>query len=297
MCCLKTMYMMIWRILFVVTVGFLSVSAGFAQINVGGKISGRATDPTGAIMPGVHVSAQNAKTNVVSATDTDKSGYYLLQLPPGDYVVSVSATGFATLVEQNVSVTIGGDVGLDLHLQVATATTSVVVKGDASAELITPNSSVVQTTVDNSLVTAVPIEVSGAMRNASSFLKLEPGYNGGAFSGSINGGAPTSQPVTVDGADVAPVGFGTGVGVPPFAAGVPSFAVQEFQVVGDSADANVGRTSTGAVTYALKSGTNQFHGSAFDYNKNTAYDAKNYFAKVPRCGPRERVRVRRGRTN
>jgi hypothetical protein len=273
MCCLKTRYGSICRILFVLTVGFLSVSAGFAQ-GVGGKISGRATDPSGAIVPGVHVSAQNAKTNVVSATETDTSGYYLLQLPSGDYVVSVSATGFATLVQQNVSVTIGGDVGLDFHLQVTTTTTTVEVKGDASAELITPNSSVVQTTVDSSLVTAVPVEVSGAMRNASSFLKLEPGYNGA----SLNGGAPQTQPVTVDGADVSPVGFGTGVGTPPFAAAIPSFAVQEFQVIGDSPDANIGRTSTGAVTYALKSGTNQLHGGIFVYNRNTIYDAKNYFA-------------------
>jgi hypothetical protein len=227
-------------------------------------------------MPGVQVSAQNSRTNVVSATQTDASGYYLLQLPSGDYVVSVSATGFATLVQQNVSVTIGGDVGLDFHLQVATTTQTVEVKGDASAELITPNSSVVQTTVDSSLVTAIPVEVSGAMRNASSFLKLEPGYNG--FS--LNGGAPQTQPVTVDGADVSPVGFGTGVGTPPFAAAVPSFAVQEFQVIGDSADANVGRTSTGAVTYALKSGTNQFHGGVFIYNRNTIYDAKNFFART-----------------
>ncbi len=176
-----------------------------------------------------NVSAQNTRTNVVSATQTDTSGYYLLQLPSGDYVISVSATGFATLVQQNVSVTIGGDVGLDFHLQVAATTTTVEVKGDASAELITPNSSVVQTTVDSSLVSAIPVEVSGAMRNASSFLKLEPGYNGQ----SLNGGAPQTQPVTVDGADVSPVGFGTGVGTPPFAAAVPSFAVQEFQVVGE----------------------------------------------------------------
>jgi hypothetical protein len=254
------------------SVGLLSVSAGFAQ--VGGKVSGRATDKSGAIVPGVHVTARNTRTSVVSATQTDTSGYYSLQLPSGDYVISGSATGFATFEQQNVSVTIGGDVGLDFHLQVAATTTTVEVKGDASAELLTPNSSVVQTTVDNGLVTAIPVEVSGAMRNAYSFLKLEPGYNGY----SLNGGAPQTQPVTVDGADVSPVGFGTGVGTPPFAAGVPSFAVQEFQVVGDSADAGIGRTSTGAVTYALKSGTNQFHGSAFDYNRNTVYDAKNYFA-------------------
>ena len=72
MCRLKTMYMMICRILFVLTVGFLSVSAGFAQ--VGGKISGRATDLSGAIVPGVQVSATNSRTNVVSATQTDRSG-------------------------------------------------------------------------------------------------------------------------------------------------------------------------------------------------------------------------------
>jgi hypothetical protein len=270
--CSKTKYVMICRILFVLTFGFLSVSAGFAQ--VGGKISGRATDLSGAIVPDVKVTAKNARTNVVSATQTDRSGYYSLQLPSGDYAISASATGFATLLQQDVSVTIGGDVGLDFHLQVASTTTTVEVKADASAELITPNSSVVQTTVDSSLVSAIPVEVSGAMRNANSFLKLEPGYNGA----SLNGGAPQTQPVTVDGADVSPVGFGTGVGTPPFAAGVPSFAVQEFQVVGDNADANVGRTSTGAVTYALKSGTNQIHGSAFDYNRNTIYDAKNYFA-------------------
>jgi hypothetical protein len=272
MWCLKAKYVTICRILFVLTVGFLSVSAGFAQ--VGGKISGRATDPSGAIVPGIKVTAENARTNVVGATQTDTSGYYSLQLPSGDYVVSVSATGFATLVQKNVTVTIGADVGVDLHLQVAATTTTVEVKGDASAALITPNSAVVQTTLDSSLVAAIPVEVAGAMRNASSFLKLEPGYNGQ----SLNGGAPQTQPVTVDGADVAPVGFGTGVGSPPFAAAVPSFAVQEFQVVGSSGDANTGRTSTGAVTYALKSGTNQFHGSVFLYNRNTVYDAKNYFA-------------------
>jgi hypothetical protein len=269
----KTMRTKICRVLFVLTVGFLSVSAGFAQ-GVGGKVSGRATDPSGAFMPGVQISAQNSRTNVESETQTDTSGYYLLQLPSGDYVVSVSATGFATLVQRDVTVTIGGDVGLDFHLKVATTATIVEVKGDASDELITPTSSVVQTTVDSSLVMAVPVAVSGAMRNANAFLKLEPGYNGA----SLNGGAPQTQPVTVDGADVSPVGFGTGVGTPPFAAGIPSFAVQEFQVVGDSADANIGRTSTGAVMYALKSGTNQLHGSVFEYLKNTIFDAKNFFA-------------------
>ena len=73
-----------WRIVcqisFVIVLGLFSASIASAQ-GAGGRVSGRATDPTGAIMPGVHVSAQNTKTNAVSATETDNSGYYLLQLP------------------------------------------------------------------------------------------------------------------------------------------------------------------------------------------------------------------------
>ena len=84
----------------------------------------------------------------------------------------------------------------------------------------------------------------------------------------------------MDGADVSAVGFGSGVQSIAYAMPVPSFAVQEFQVVGSNEDADVGRTSTGGVTYALKSGTIEYHGSVFEFNRNTIYDAKNYFQAV-----------------
>jgi hypothetical protein len=259
------------QISFVVALGLVTASIASAQ-GVG-HVSGRATDPSGAVIPGAAISAQNANTNVVSETQSDGSGYYALQLPSGNYTVTASATGFGKLVQQNVSVTIGGDVGLDFHLQVATTTTSVEVHGSASAQLITPSSSEVQTTVSNSIVSAMPVEVAGTLRNASSFLVLEPGYNGV----SLNGGNGGDTPTTVDGADVSGSGFGAGQEGTGWAMPVPSFAVQEFQVVGDNADPSVGRTPTGSIAFALKSGTNQFHGSAFDYNRNTAYDAKNWF--------------------
>ena len=261
------------QISFVVVVGLLSVSIALGQ-TVGGRVSGRSTDPSGAVVPGVRISAQNTSTNVESGTQSDGSGYYALQLPSGNYTITASATGFGTLVQQNVTVTVGGDVGLDFHLDVASSTTSVEVHGEGSP-LINPNTSSVQTSVDNSLVSTIPVAISGSMRNASSFLQLEPGYNSTALS--LNGGAFGDQPVTVDGANVSAVGFGSGQGSASWAAIVPSFAVQEFQVVGSNPDADVGRTSTGAIKYVLKSGTNQLHGSVFEYLKNTVVDARSFF--------------------
>jgi Carboxypeptidase regulatory-like domain len=253
--------------------GLLFVSVALAQSSVGGRVSGRVTDQSGAIIPGAHISAQNVSTGVVSGTQSDDSGYYVLQLPEGNYTISASATGMATLKHQNVVITIGGDAAVNFLLPVASAQTVVEVHGEDSAELITPNTSAVQTTVNNALVSTMPVEVSGTLRNADEFLRLEPGYNGV----SLNGGSAGDAPTTVDGGDVSGSGFGAGQQTVGWAMPVPSFAVQEFQVVGSNADADVGRTPTGAISYALKSGTNQLHGSVFEYNRNTVYDAKTFF--------------------
>jgi hypothetical protein len=247
---------------------------GFAQ-NPGGRVSGQITDPSGAAIPDVQIKARDVSTNVVSMTRSNASGYYLLQLPVGIYEISASATGFRQVVRQNVAVTVGADVGIDFHLQLATSRTVVQVQGQVSP-LITPNESSVQTTVGNDLVSTLPVEVAGGMRNSADFLKLTPGYQGNSFEANLNGGDGLDQEVLIDGANVSPVGFGTGIQGSQMT--VPSFAVQEFQVIGDNVDAQYGRTSTGAIKYVFKSGTNQFHGSAFEYNRNEVYDSRNFFA-------------------
>jgi hypothetical protein len=261
------------QISIVLALSLLWVAAIASGQGVGGKVSGRVTDSSGGIIPGVQITAQNVNTNVMTAVQTDSSGYYTFQLQSGQYTLTAIANGFATLKQQNVNVTIGSDVALDLHLEVASSATVVEVHGEASAQLLTPNTSAVQTSVNNDLVSTIPVEVSGTLRNAVSFLKLEPGYNGT----SLNGGNGGDEPTTVDGADVSGSAFGAGQETVGWAMPVPSFAVQEFQVVGSNAEADIGRSPTGAVAYALKSGTNQFHGSAFDYNRNTIYDAKTWF--------------------
>ena len=168
----------------------------------------------------------------------------------------------------------GGNVGLDLALSVGATTTTVEVTASVTP-LLTPNEVSGETTVPSSLVSNVPVEVSSGMRNSADFLRMTPGYQGNSFSARLNGGVGLDQEVLIDGADVSPVGFATGIQGGQMT--VPSFAVQEFQVIGTNVDAQYGRTSTGAITYVFKSGSNAMHGSLFEYNRNAVYDAKNYF--------------------
>jgi len=207
------------------TVAWL-LSASFVFAQVGGKVSGRVTDPSNAVIPGAKVVATNVSTNVATNTESNGSGYFVMQLQSGEYSITATSPGFSIVKHDKVSVTVGGDATVDFHLQVAEVGTIVEVQGEASAELITPTSATTQMTVDNHMVQAIPVEVAGTMRNASAFLKLEPGYNGT----SLNGGSSGNQPVTVDGADVSAVGFGSGTQTIAYAMPVPSFAVQEFQV-------------------------------------------------------------------
>lgn len=261
------------RMLFIVTVGLVSLSTALSQ-NSEGNLSGRSTDQSGAVIPGVQISARNTNTDVVNATQSNASGYYVLHLPVGVYAITASHTGFGTIAQQDVTITVDGDVGLDFHLQFASTRTVVQVKGQVSP-LIAPNDSSGQTTVSNTLISTLPVEVSGGMRNSADFLKLTPGYQGSSFEANLNGGDGLDQEVLIDGANVSPVGFGTGIQGTQMT--VPSFAVQEFQVIGDNVDAQYGRTSTGAIKYVFKSGANNFHGSAFEYNRNEAYDSRNFF--------------------
>jgi hypothetical protein len=257
----------------VVAGGLICDIPGVAQ-NVGGRLSGRATDPSGAVVPGVQVVTRNTSTNVSATTETNESGYYAIQLPIGVYEVTASHPGLESVAQQNVTITVGGDVGLDFVLKPATARTVVEVQAQATP-LITPNEAGVTITVQPDLLNDFPIEISGATRNSAEFLAMVPGYTGSTFSANLNGGNGFDQEILIDDTWEAPCGFCTGNQSQMI---VPSFAVQEFQVISNNVDAQYGRTSTGAIKFAFKSGSNAFHGDAFEYNRNEAYDARNFFA-------------------
>ena len=239
------------------------------------RVSGILTDPSGAVISGADITAKNVDTNVVTTSQTNDSGYYVLQLPIGTYSIQASKAGFRSAVRQGVLVTVGADISIDFALAIGSAEQSVDVRAEATP-LITPDSSQAQTTVEPVMVQNLPLAVSGGIRNAADFLKLTPGYQGSTFSARLNGGVGLDQEVTIDGATVSPVAFGSGIQGSQNT--VPAFSVQEFQVIGSNIEAQYGRTSTGVIKYVYKSGTNQFHGSAFEYLKNRALDARNFFS-------------------
>lgn len=156
----------------VLSFGLMAASVAFAQQNLGGTVSGRLLDPSGAVIPGVQITARNIETGVTRSTQSDTSGYYVLQLPVGVYTVTATKTNFKTSIQENVTVVVGGSVALDFHLQIGSTSTVVQVSASVTP-LINPTSSAVQTSVSNALVSALPVEIAGSMRSATSFLELE----------------------------------------------------------------------------------------------------------------------------
>jgi hypothetical protein len=236
------------------------------------SITGQVTDQSGAIVANASVKAKEVNTSTVTEAVTNDRGYFLMQLPIGTYDVTVMSPGFETATREKVPVDVGADVHLDFKLGLASARQTVEVVAQGAA-LLRPESATVQTVVDNSLVNDLPIAVSGRERNAAGFLALTPGYNGSR----LNGGAGTAFTQFVDGAVANPSSFSPELTTNMI---IPSFAVEQFQVVDNTLDPQDGRTSGGTIKYALKSGTNTYHGSAFDYVRNADFDARNFFSSA-----------------
>lgn len=109
---------MIRNIYLVLALGLFSASMALAQ--VGGQVSGRVTDPSDAVIPNAKIAATNLNTGVATSTQSNGSGYYVMPLQAGDYKIATTAPGFATLINEKLTVTIGGDEAVDFHLPVAT---------------------------------------------------------------------------------------------------------------------------------------------------------------------------------
>jgi hypothetical protein len=259
-----------------VILSFLLVLGGAAPLRSQGvnRVSGLITDPSGAVVVSATIQARELSTNVTLSGVSNDRGYYLLQLPIGLYTVSISCAGFNTTIRENVPVNVGADVRIDFTLQVASALQSIEVTA-AGAMLLTPDSSQVQTTVSKELVVDLPVAMASRERNSASFLAMTPGFQGTTSVACLNGGQGWDQAVSVDGASLSPAGFATGHEGQMI---VPTFAVQEFQVVGNNPEAEDGRTSNGVIKYVLKSGTNSYHGSAFEFLRNKVLDARNFFS-------------------
>ncbi len=250
------------------------------------EISGTILDSTGAAVANAKIVATNTATNVPHNTVSDATGNYSITLlPPGEYVVSVEATGFRRLVQSGLALQINQQARLDLTLQIGQVSETLEVT--AQAPLLEAESSSLGTVISEKLVNQLPLNG----RNFIQLATLSPGVNGVGFSatGTImsgtrpddrrpgteifaNGNREGSNNFLYDGIDDNER-LTLSIVLRPAVE-----AVREFKIETNLYSADIGRNSGAVVDVITKSGTNQLHGSLFEFLRNSAMDARNFFS-------------------
>ena len=263
---------------------FLALAA-WASIN--GSISGLVSDPSGAAIVAASVSATNTQTGITTTLKTDAKGYYnFVALPVGTYQIEITHQGFRTFRQEGLVVDANSELRADATLQVGVITEKVEVRTDMAR--VETESTQMGEVITAKTITAMPLNG----RAYTDLLALQPGvspYNatdtgtpgindrsvdGGLNSGnqSVNGQRESANGFMVNGSNVEE-GKNNGAAIIP---NLDSLA--EFRIITNNFNAEYGNYNGGQVNVVTKSGTNGFHGSAFEFLRNTSLDAKNYFA-------------------
>ena len=270
-------------LLLLFVVGFVSSAALLFGQGTNGSLTGQVSDPSGAAIPGATVTLTNIGTNYAQVAASDNTGVYLFKLvSPGNYSLTIAATGFAEYVQSGIVINANLNATQNVHLKVATAKGETV-NVTADAELINTTSAELGTTVNEYSVTQLPLNG----RDPSNLVLLAPGmisaigHGGegiqGGFSfptetaASANGGRQGSTFYMLDG--VSNMDNYTAATSP-----MPNpDATQEFRLISNNYGAMYGFSSGGVVSIATKSGTNQFHGGVFEFLRNQDLNAKSWF--------------------
>jgi Carboxypeptidase regulatory-like domain/TonB-dependent Receptor Plug Domain len=263
----------------------------YAQV-VGATLSGTVTDQSGAVIPSTQISIKNINTGVTRTVTTDAAGFYTApNLLPGSYEITTTAPGFATLVQTGITLAVGSQQVLNFTLQVGRVTEKVQVAGEApTVQLATSSLSAV---VNSTTVRELPLNG----RSWTDLATLQPGVDAiqtqPSFAGGANrGNRGFGNQITIDGARPQENNYRLdGISVNDYANGAPGSvmggdlgvdAIQEFSVLTSNYSAEYGRTSGGVVNAITRSGANQFHGGVYEFLRNNALDARNFFdAKNP----------------
>jgi hypothetical protein len=263
-----------------------------AQV-VGGTLSGAVSDKSGAVVPQAQIVITNTATGVAHNVTTNADGFYTApDLLPGPYEVTISAPGFATLVRSGISLTVGAKQVLNLTLQVGNTEQHIQVVEEAP--IVELASSSISAEVNSTTVRELPLNG----RSWTDLANLQPGvdavqtqspFTQGANRGNrgfgsqitVSGARPQQNNYRLDGVSINDYANGASGSVMGGEMGVD--AIQEFSVLTSNYSAEYGRTSGGVVNAITRSGTSQFHGTAYEFLRNSAVDARNFFdpAQIP----------------
>jgi len=249
-----------------------------AQSNAA-DLQGTVRDQNGAVVANASVTVRNVGTNIEREATTNDDGYYkIVNLPPGDYAITVKATNYKTAVVPSVKLTIGQTVNQDVPLEVGELTATVQVTS-TSPSLVETTNTTVGAVVDQQRIDNLPINERNYLSFAltTSTVSRDNGRPiGPAPTTGLNFGGQRgrSNLVQVDGAD------NTDNSVNASRSTVSQEAVQEFQVVSNSFAAEFGRSAGGVVNVVTKSGTNNLHGNLFGFIRHRSFQARNAFAPI-----------------
>ena len=252
---------------------------------VSGTILGQIQDQQGAAIGKAEITARSLDTGAIRKTTSEDNGaYQITSVPAGSYEVTATVTGFKTEVRSGISVTVGSDVSVNFSLTVGAVSEKVEVTAEAAQ--VDTASSALGGFVNSTTIRELPLNGRDWLQLAL----LQPGVNlnssqqtadnsraqrGNGLSISISGGRPTDNAFRIDGLvvnDYANAGPGSSLRV-----NMGVDAIREFSVLTNNYSAEYGRGSGGIVNAITKSGTNQIHGSAYYFHRNSALDARNFF--------------------
>ncbi len=274
------------------------VAPAEAQV-AGATLSGLVTDDQGGPVANATIGVKNAGTGVVREVTSNSDGIYSApNLLPGEYEVTVTATGFQTLTEKGITLTVGGQQSLNLVMKVGALSQTVEV--NAAIPDIQTTSSTVSSTVDSTTIRELPLNG----RDWTSLATLEPGVSsipnqvGTGFSAnkgnrgfgnqlSNDGHRANENTYRVNGISINDYSNGSPGGASGLNLGVDG--IQEFSVLTSNYTAEYGRTSGAVINAITKSGVNDFHGTAFLFDRDKIFDAKNYFDPAGPISPFRRV--------
>lgn len=243
--------------------------------SITGSITGVVTDSTGALVPGAEIAVVNLGTSARSTAKSDGTGNYSIPLlPRGDYRLEATASGFKKYVRDGIVLQVQQTARIDLQLVVGEVAESILVTADA-ARLETENATLAKV-IDNRAIVNLPLNT----RNVFNLVFLTPGVTGtvgnsyGEMRYSVNGARARTMDTMIDGVSAAHPTVNGFNGISVF----PSVdAVEEFKLLSADFPAEFGRSLGSVLNVVFKSGTNRFHGSAFEFLRNSALDANNFF--------------------
>ena len=273
------------RLLCGIAVGVLVLSAAFVHAQDTASLTGTVRDASGASIANAQVVVSSADRGINRETTTNSGGEYAVPaLTPGSYDVGVAAQGFKKYEAKGVILRVGQKARIDVNMQVGSAATEVTVLGADVAQVDTQSSDLTGTVTGKEIT---QLQLNG--RNFTQLVTLVPGVSNqtgqdegtvgvyGNVSFSINGGRVEYNNWELDGGDNMDNGSNSTLNVYPSLE-----AIAEFKVLTSNYGAQYGRNGSGTVEVETKSGTNAFHGNAYEFVRNDAFNARNYFqSSVP----------------